>query len=173
MNTDSGLVLLGGRLRCRSVERLGSVDLSATKAAGTALLLAVDGEIISDDPLVHFIFYDVMGEERGHLLLVDPRDDDELVSGLPSGAEAARLWLDQGLPVEVVAVRPVPMPFMAMAVLVSTGLSPPMAVESVFSALREVPTAHDEVACQVYSEKLLGYRTWHEAHRLKYREVRK
>lgn len=168
---DSDLVLLNGRVRCRSVDRLGDVHLSGVKASGAALLLVVDREVVADDPVTHHIFYSVMGEKRGHLLLVDPHVDDELVSDLPSGADAARWWLDQRLTVEVIAVRPVSLPWVAMAVLVSTGLAPPTAVDAVFAALNLVPTAHDEVAAQVFSEKLLAYRAWHEARRLQYRGV--
>lgn len=165
MNPDSSFMLLDDRLRCRTVGQLGDVSLGAVKDSGAALLLAVDREVVDSDPVLHHIFYSVMTQKLGHLLLVDPRDDDEVVSALPSGADAARLWLNQGLTVEVVAVRPVPLPWVAMAVLVSTGLPAPKAVDAVYSAMNEVPSAHDEVACAVYVEKATAYRAWHEARR--------
>lgn len=163
------LELLGGRLRCRTVRELSEVSLSAVESTGAALLLVVDREVVDSDPITHYIFYRVMGEKRGHLLLVDPRDDDEVVSALPSAAEAARLWLERGQAVEVVAVRPVSLAMVAMAVLVATGLPAPKAVHVAFSALNDAPSAHDEVGCQVFLERLLAYRAWHEARRFQLR----
>jgi hypothetical protein len=168
MSANSDFVLLGGRLRCRA-KQFSDVSLDAATTDGARLLLVVDREVISDDPILHYCF--AMLGERGHMLLVEPDNGAELVAELPSGIEVARGWLDAGLPVNVVVAEPVSVALVAAAVLIACGASAPSAVNEVFAALDEVPSAHEEVFCAVFAEKLIAYRAWHEARRLQYREV--
>lgn len=157
---DSNLVFLGGRLRCRA-QQFGDVSLDAATADGAHLFLVVDRQIIADDPILHWCF-STLGE-RGHMALVEPDNGAELVSGLPSGVEVARGWLDAGHAVNVVVARPVSAALVATAVLIACGSSAPAAVTTVFDALGTVPSPDDEIASCVFAERLLQYRAWRAA----------
>lgn len=168
MAADSGLVLLGGRLRCRA-QRFGDVSLDAATSDGARLLLVVDQQVIADDPVLHYCF-STLGE-HGHMLLVEPDNGAELVGELPSGVEVARCWLDAGYTVNVVVAEPISAALVAVAVLIACGTSAPSAVNEVFTALDVVPSAHQEVFAAVFEEKLVGYRAWRAAKELQRRAV--
>lgn len=173
MSTSSGtsIALLDGRLRVRSVERLGQVDLGEFKAGGRFLLIVVDGEVVSDDPIVHTILRSAL-PGRAQFGLVSPRQLHELVSDLASAADAAACWVSGGHEVEVVVVEPVPLSLAAACVLAATGVAPPVATTKGFAAAEQVPTASDEIAVQVFATHLAAYRGWREARRVAQQEAR-
>lgn len=166
----TGIDLFDGRLHLRIEERLGDVDLNGLKARGRHLLLVVDGDVISDDPICHSIFYSVLSG-LGHLAQVNPHQPHELISDLASAADAAACWVSGDHEVEVVVVEPVPLNLTAACVLVATGLAPPAAVTEAFAAAEQVPTASDEIAVQVFATHLAAFRSWHAARRLARQEA--
>lgn len=165
--------LLDGRLRVHGVERLDDLDVRALQS-GARLFLVMDLAAIAKDPLAHRAFHDLVDESRGDLLLVDAGDDFELVSALPPCIEVARQWLDEGPQqrVEVVVLDSVLMPVVATALHIAmTNERAAVAVTKVFELLDEVPSPDNEIACQVFAEKLTDFRAWRDARRLRRREV--
>lgn len=120
--SDADLVLLDGRLRIRAVDELGEVVLNDFQHNDARLLIVVDGVLVYDDPICHYIFSTALGD-RGDLALVDAHQLEVLVSDVVPDAERAADWLsDAHLTVTVVVVEPVPLALVAAAVLVATGL---------------------------------------------------
>lgn len=154
MSGHGDLVLLGGRLRARLVQRLGEVDLGAFGGGDGRLQLVVDADEVFADSISHYIFTRALGP-RGEMALVSTAEP-ELVAQLPNHVRSVLGWLGAGLEVTLVVVEPLPLLVVTAAVLVGTGLRAPAAVDVVWSAADAVPSADEEIAVSVFEEHWLG-----------------
>lgn len=162
MNSE-GLRFLDGRLVIRRVARIGKVELAPFKSGADRLVLFVETEVVSGDPMLHYIFESTL-RGNGCLALVNTGDLPSFVEGIASGCDsAARSLKNPDLNVTVVVVEPAPalLPLVAAAVLNAAGVEFQTAINEVEKLLPDVLFDTDfEIALSEARRHLDAYRSY-------------